>query len=75
MSKNVDLSDVFDVAKKLFQFPGIALIDGEQKFNNELINRLSIDDLEDMLGEYMINFTLASSLNRLKEKSSKESQT
>ena len=75
MSNNVDLSDVMDNAKKLFQQPNIAMIDGETKMKTELIGRMSVDDLEDMLGEYMVNFTLASSMKRLKNKSSKESQT
>lgn len=75
MSKDVDLPDVMDIGKKLFQMPGIALVDGETKLGNEVFGRISVDDFEDMLGEYMINFILASSLRKLKEKSSKASQT
>jgi len=75
MAKNVDLPEVMNVAKKLFQQSGIALIDGETKFGNELMNRMSVDDLEDMIGDYMVNFILASSLKRLREKSVKVSQT
>ena len=75
MAKSVDLPDVLAIGKKLFQQPGIALIDGEIKFGNELMNRMSVDDLEDLLGEYLVNFILASSLKRLREKSVKASQT
>jgi hypothetical protein len=75
MSKNVDLPDVIDISKQLFKMPGIALVDGETKLGESLIDRMSVDDIEDMLGEYMINFILASSLKRLREKSSKVSQT
>lgn len=75
MSKSVDLPEIMDVAKKLFQLPGIALVDGETKFGQQIMDRMNIDDFENMLGEYMVNFTLASSLKRLKEKSSKASAT
>jgi hypothetical protein len=74
MSKDVDLPEVMDIAKRLFQMPGIALVDGETKFGTSLVDKVSIDDFEDMIGEYMVNFILASSLKRLKDKSSKESQ-
>jgi hypothetical protein len=75
MSTEVDLPDVLDVGKKLFQQPGIALVDGEAKLGGTLIDRMSLDDFEDMLGEYMVNFILASSLTRLKDKSFRVSQT
>ena len=71
MSKDVDLPEVLDLGKRLFQMPGIALVDGETKLGNAVVERMSLDDFEDMLGEYMVNFILASSLRRLKEKSSK----
>ncbi len=72
ISNKVDLPDVMEVAASLFQIPGIALIDGEHKFKTALMDRVSVDDFEAMLGEYLLNFTLASSLNQLKEKSRKE---
>ncbi len=73
MSKAVDLPDLMDTAKQLFLMPDIALIDGEHKFKNTLAERMSVDDFQNMFGEYMVNFILASSLKLLKEKSSKES--
>ncbi len=72
MSKTVDLPDLLDTAKELFLMPDIALIDGEHKFKNTLAERMSIDDFQNMFGEYMVNFILASSLKQLKKKSSKE---
>ncbi len=71
MSKTVDLPDLLDTAKQLFLMPGIALIDGEHKLKTTLIERMHIDDFQNMFGEYMVNFILASSLKLLKEKSSK----
>lgn len=72
MSPDVDLPDVIDVGRKLFS-SGVAKVDGEVKLTNHLIDRMSQDDLEAMLGEYMVGFTLASSLARMREKSSPES--
>ncbi len=73
ISNKVDLPDVMEVAAQLFLLPGIALVDGEHKFKTALMDRVSVDDFENMLGEYLLNFTLASSLAQLKEKSHKES--
>lgn len=68
-STAVDLPDVLDVARKLFS-SGIAMVDGETKLTGGLMDRMDQDDFELMLGEYLVNFTLASSLERMKEKSS-----
>ena len=74
MSIDVDLPDVMDVAKKLFTSGNnIALVDGEVKLTNNLIDKMSQDDLESMAGDYMVNFILASSLNRTKKPSSEGS--
>jgi hypothetical protein len=71
ISSSVDLPDVMDIGKKLFQMPGIALVDGETKLGSTLIDRMSVDDFESMLGEYFVNFILAFSLRKMKDKSSK----
>ena len=68
-SKDVDLPEVFDVARKLFT-GGVALLDGETKLTVGVIDRMSQDDFEAMLGEYLVNFTLASLLEKMNEKSS-----
>lgn len=68
----IEYPDVLDVAKKLFS-GGVAMIDGETRLRGELVDRMSQDDFESMLGEYLVNFTLASLLEKKKEKSSPES--
>ncbi len=73
MSSAVDLADVMDTAIRLFTNKGIALVDGEVNLNKQLIERMMQSDVEAMLGEYMVNFTLASSLAQMKDKSSKAS--
>ncbi len=53
---------------ELFKSPGIASIDGTVNMNHELMTKMSQDDLENMLGAYMINFILASALNKAQSK-------
>jgi hypothetical protein len=72
ISTQVDLTEVMEIAKQLFQAPNIALVEGEHKFGSAVIDRMSAEDLECALGEYLVNFILASALMRLKEKSLKE---
>ncbi len=67
MSKDVDLADVMDVGKKLLT-NNLAMVEGEVKLTMNLIERMSQDDVESMIGEYMVNFTLASSLAKMNEK-------
>lgn len=74
-SSNVDMPDVMDIAKKLFMAPGIALVNGEIKFGTAVVDRMSAEDFQNAVGEYLVFFVLASSLKRLKEKSSEQSQT
>ncbi len=74
MSKVVELSDVLIVAKKLFSAPGIGIINKDTKLSSAIIDQISINDLEIMLGEYLVNFILASALKRMKEKQLEVSQ-
>ncbi len=62
MSTSVDLAETMEVARKLFTSKGIALVQGEMKLTLNLIEKMSQDDFEGMLGEYLVNFTLASAL-------------
>lgn len=64
MSSKVDLSVVLLTAKKLF-CSGIALMEGETKITAPIISEMSYDDLESMLGEYLVNFILASALKKM----------
>lgn len=61
-SPDVDLADVLDVAKKLFL--SLAKLDGEEKITPALLDRISQDDLEGMVGAYLVGFTLASTFSR-----------
>jgi len=57
-SDNLDINVVFEQAKVLFK-AGVALIDGEQVLNNPLVDKMSIDDFQNIVGEYIANFILA----------------
>lgn len=68
-SKDVDLGEVYAVARKLFT-TGVAFVDGEEKLTTHLVDRMDQSDFECMLGEYLVNFTLASTLRQTREPSS-----
>ena len=63
---DVDMNTVLLSAIELFS-SGVALVDGEQKFTKPIIETLSADDLEIMTGTYLVNFTLASALAKMKK--------
>lgn len=75
MSTAVDLPDVLETAKHLFTKGRVAFVEGEEKvpLTKPLLELMSQDDVEGMLGDYLVNFTLASSLQRMRSKSSKAS--
>lgn len=75
MSTEIELGEALTVAKKLFSSTGIGFVNGDTKLTHDLINMASIDDLEGMLGDYLVNFILAFSLNRMKQKQLEASQT
>ena len=68
-STAVDYPEVLAIAKKLFS-GGVALVEGETKLSVPLIDLMSVDDFEAMLGDYLVNFTLASLLTSTKTDSS-----
>lgn len=68
MSTAVDLADTLEVARRLFS-SGLAQVDGEVKLTNKLIESMSQDDFEKMLGVYLVNFTLASGMAQAKKMS------
>ena len=55
------------IALELFK-SGVALIDGETKFTTPLFDLMDPDEFQEMVAEYMINFILASSLEKQKAK-------
>lgn len=66
---NEDMVKIFLYAAELFKAPGIAKIEGSEKMTGAIIEKLSQDDLENMLGTYLVNFILASVLNGQKKTS------
>jgi len=66
MSKDVELATVLVTGRELLT-SGVALVEGEEKLTKPLLDKISQDDLEGMVGEYMANFILASALQRLKK--------
>ena len=68
-ASSVDYPDVLEVARKLF-ISGVAWVEGEVKVTNNIMQRMTLNDLERMLGVYLINFTLASSLQQTEKPSS-----
>ncbi len=49
---------------ELFKSRGIAQLDGSVSMTQPIIEQMSQDDLERMLGQYMVNFILASALSK-----------
>ena len=67
MSESVELKSVLLLAKELFTQRGVALVDGEVQLTKPLIEEMDVDDFQDMVGEYLVNFILASSLEKMKK--------
>ena len=74
-STSVDLGDVLKAGRALFQQPGIALLDGETAIKRKNLDDMSLRDFKAMLGQYVRDFLIASSLQRMSEPSSKGSAT
>lgn len=70
MSHDVDLAKVLLTAKELFS-KGVALMDGETKMTKVTLDKMPMDELEEMLGDYLVNFILASALAKMKNSSGK----
>lgn len=68
----VELADVMENAKKLLS-SGVAMIDGEVKLTGTIIDKMSIDDFDELAGQYLVNFIVASSLRKVKSKLSEAS--
>lgn len=74
-SRDVDLAEVMEAGKNLFAGTNIAMVDGEVKLNQHMLDNMTQDDFEKMLGEYLVNFTLASSLSKMRKTLSSRSST
>lgn len=55
-------------AAELFQREEIALVDGETRFTKPIFDSMDADEFQEMMAAYMINFILASSLEKQREK-------
>jgi hypothetical protein len=64
-SSEIKFSAVLATAKELFT-SGVAQIDGEEKLTKPISDIMSLEDFEDMTGEYLANFILASSLKSMR---------
>lgn len=75
MSRDVTLGDVYATAETLFTKGKVALVEGEVSLTKPIYDRLSMEDVEGLLGDYLVFFILASSLQRMRDKSTKGSST
>lgn len=66
MSTEVDLGKIMLTARELFS-SGVGKMEGETKLTKPILDKVSFDDLEGMLGAYLVNFILASALRKMKE--------
>jgi hypothetical protein len=64
---NVDMNKFFDSAKSVLK--KCAKLDGVVELNDHLIDELNGDDFEKLVGEFLINFILASTLKKMKRSS------
>ena len=56
---SVDVTKVFLYAEQLFK-SGVALIDGETKLTTPLMEKMSLQDFEGLVGAYIANFIVPS---------------
>ena len=66
VSPLVDYAEVMKVGRDLFVHGKVALVDGEIPMNGPLMEKVSWEDLEGMLGAYLVGFPLRSTLERAK---------
>jgi len=59
-----DMSSLLNKAMKLFCIKGVASVEGEVDMTMAILETMHPDDFENMLGEYLVNFTLASALKK-----------
>lgn len=59
-----EMVNLFDRARKLFLTVGVASVEGSVDLTRSILETMSPDDFENMLGEYLVNFILASRLNQ-----------
>lgn len=61
-SSSINVNSLFLNAQELFK-SGLAMLDGQQSLTVPLMEKMSVDDFEGLLGEYIANFILPSLIN------------
>jgi hypothetical protein len=61
MSQAVELAEVLKAAQRLFT-SGVAMVDGETKLTLPLYEKMALADVEEALGDYLVNFIISSEL-------------
>ena len=69
ISEKVDTYKVGLHFKELLASKDIALIDGQERLIKPLIDKLNPEDFDNIMGEYLCNFMLASLLDKTKKQS------
>lgn len=67
-SRDVSYEEVLDAARRLLT-SGVAQVDGETKLTVPMLDNVGLEDLELMMGQYLVSFTLASTLAAAKTRS------
>lgn len=62
---DIDIDAFFNAARELMK-SGSAKLDDQVDLNDTLLNQLSVEDFEKLVGEFLVNFTLASTLMKMK---------
>jgi len=65
-SSDIDITEVISAIRKLFK-KGVLFFDGEVVATDPLMEKLSIDDFQTIAGEYLVNFILASALQKMNQ--------
>lgn len=60
MSKDVDYAEYLNTAKYALIAKGIAMVDGEEPMKGSMLDKVTMPDLESMVGEYLKVFILSS---------------
>jgi len=66
MSKVVDIIKMCDLFRKLILSPNICFLDDKQPITSLLLENLSMEEFDRLMGEYLANFMLPSALTQKK---------
>ena len=66
MSKNSDLAETMEIARKLF-LSDVAYINGDTKVVGNSMDNVSLDDFKELVGKYLVGFILRSAFSSQKK--------